>query len=49
MDWNTLEDLGSSTGSAWRKSKDIPSLEYLILATLIGKKKKNKERKLSVK
>lgn len=48
MDWNTLEDLGSSTGSAWRKGKDIPSLEYLVLATLIENKEEER-RKLSVK
>lgn len=47
MDWNTLEDLGSSTGSAWEKV-DIPSLEYLVLATLI-ENKEEEERKLSVK
>ena len=47
VDWNTLEDLGSSTGSAWRKSKDIPSLEYLILATLIEKKKEERKKTFS--
>lgn len=47
VDRNTLEDLGSSTGSAWGKGKDIPSLEYLILATLIEKKEEERKKTFS--
>ena len=47
VDRNTLEDLGRSIGSAWRKGKDIPSLEYLILATLIEKKEEERKKTFS--
>lgn len=47
MGWNTLEDLASNTGSAWRKGKDIPSLDYLVLATLIENKEEERKKTFS--